>query len=82
MENQITEIKTVPLETANYLLGQILAISQINNHLNESIKGLKNRIDVQSLNILSYERNKEKLENEIRDLKSKLKAEKQKGAEK
>ena len=82
MENQITEIKTVPLETANYLLGQILAISQINKHLNESIKGLKNRIDVQSLNILSYERNKEKLENEIRDLKSKLKAEKQKGAEK
>ena len=82
MENQITEIKTVPLETANYLLGQILAISQINKHLNESIKGLKNRIDVQSLNILSYERNNEKLENEIRDLKSKLKAEKQKGAEK
>lgn len=76
-ENEMTV--NVPEETADYLLRQIIHLNEKITKFNQIVDELKIRIKMQADNIISYERNKEKLESEIKELKSQLKSKKKLG---
>jgi ABC-type iron transport system FetAB ATPase subunit len=66
----MTQMTEVPIQTADFLLGRMIATAEINKQLNEKIHELKKRIDVQADLIQRYERNKDLLETQIKDLRS------------
>jgi len=66
----MSEPTTVPLQTADFLLGRMITTAQINKELNEKVSELQRRVDLQSQMILSYEHEKDLLETKIKNLKS------------
>jgi cell division protein FtsB len=66
----MTQMTEVPIQTADFLLGRMIATAEINKQLLDRIKELQSRIDVQADHLKRYEYKVEVLETQINDLRS------------